>query len=224
MRHDIDRAMFEMEQPANEGFPFAAHGHGSGSFEFETPDPEFESDEMELAAQLLEVTSEEELEQFIGDLVKAASSAVRGFAGSSTGKALGGMLRTAAKQALPHVGRAIGDYVAPGAGGGIGQRAGQWLGGQLELEGLSAEDQEFEVARAVVRLGKDATQTAVAAGPGSSPRQAAGTAVVSAAQRQLPGMVPLLSRGGTAAAGQQGDQKRSGRWIRRGRRIVLLDV
>jgi len=223
MRHDIDQAMFEMEHPAHERSPFAGQGYEAGPFEFETPDPELESDEMELAAQLLEVTSEEELEQFLGDLVKAASSAVRGFAGSSTGKALGGMLKTAAKTALPHVGRAIGDFVAPGAGGGLGQRAGQWLGNQLELEGLSAEDQEFEVARAVVRLGKDATQTAIAAGPGGSPRQAAGNAVVAAAQRQLPGMVPLLARGGPAPAGQQ-DKQRSGRWIRRGRRIVLLDV
>ncbi len=223
MRHDIDQAMFEMEHPAYERSPFAGPGYEAGPFEFETPDPELESDEMELAAQLLEVTSEEELEQFLGDLVKAASSAVRGFAGSSTGKALGGMLKTAAKTALPHVGRAIGDFVAPGAGGGIGQRAGQWLGNQLELEGLSAEDQEFEVARAVVRLGKDATQTAIAAGPGGPPRQAAGNAVVAAAQRQLPGMVPLLARGGPAPTGQQ-DKQRSGRWIRRGRRIVLLDV
>jgi hypothetical protein len=215
MRHDIDQAMFEMEHPAQ--------GQEAGAFEFETPDPELESDEMELAAQLLEVTSEEELEQFLGDLVKAASSAVRGFASSSTGKALGGLLKNAARTALPHVGRAIGDFVAPGAGGGFGQRAGQWLGSQLELEGLSAEDQEFEVARAVVRLGKDATQTAIAAGPGGSPRQAAGNAVVSAAQRQMPGIVPLLARGGAAQAGQQ-DQQRSGRWIRRGRRIVLLDV
>ena len=223
MRHDIDRAMFEMEQPAQEGSPYGGQSHEAGPFEFETPDPELESDEMELAAQLLEVTSEEELEQFLGDLVKAASSAVRGFASSSTGKALGGALKNVAKQALPHVGRAIGDFVAPGAGGGLGQRAGQWLGSQLELEGLSAEDQEFEVARAVVRLGKDATQTAIAAGPGAPPRQAAGNAVVSAAQRQLPGIVPLLPRSGSAAGGQQ-DDRRSGRWIRRGRRIVLLDV
>lgn len=223
MRHDIDRAMFELEHPAHENPPFAGQGQEAGPFEFETPDPELESDEMELAAQLLEVTSEEELEQFLGDLVRSASSAVRGFAGSSTGRALGGMLKTAAKTALPHVGRAIGDFVAPGAGGGLGQRAGQWLGSRLELEGLSAEDQEFEVARAVVRLGKDATQTAIAAGPGGSPRQAAGNAVMAAAQRQLPGMVPLLARGKPAPAGQPGEQ-RSGRWIRRGRRIVLLDV
>jgi hypothetical protein len=223
MRHDIDRAMFELEQPTYEGPAYESHGYEAGPFALETPDPELESDEMELAAQLLEATSEEELEEFLGNLVKAASSAVRGFASSSTGQALGGMLKSAAKKALPQVGRAIGDFVAPGAGGGIGQRAGQWLGGQLELEGLSAEDQEFEVARAVVRLGKDATRTAIAAGPGGSPRQAAGNAVVSAAQRQLPGMVPLLSGSGSAATAQQ-DKQRSGRWIRRGRRIVLLDV
>ena len=59
MRHDIDQAMFEMEHPAHERSPFAGQGYEAGPFEFETPDPELESDEMELAAQLLEVTSEE---------------------------------------------------------------------------------------------------------------------------------------------------------------------
>lgn len=213
--HDIDRAMFEAEQEYEEAGSFGE------TYEFESYDTEAESEayEMEMAAQLLEVTSDEELEQFLGSLIKGAASAAKGFASSPTGKALGGVLKSAAKKALPQVGRVLGDAVVPGLGGQIGQSAGKWLGSRFELEGLSAEDQEFEVARAVVRLTKDATRNAVAAGPAAPPRQTATKAAVKAAQRQMPGLVPVLT-GAQPTTGAP----RTGRWIRRGRRIVLLDV
>lgn len=214
--HDIDRAMFEAEQE------YEGAGSLEETYEFESYDSEMESEafEMEMASQLLEVTSDEELEEFLGSLVKAASSAARGFVNSPTGKALGGVLKNAAKNALPQVGRIIGDAVVPGLGGQVGQSAGRWLGNRFELEGLSAEDQEFEVARALVRVTRDATRNAIAAGPSAPPRQAATMAAVKAAQRQMPGLVPVLTgtQGGTSGT------PRSGRWVRRGRRIVLLDV
>lgn len=216
--HDIDRAMFEAEQEQEYEEP----GSFGETFEFESYDSEAESEafEMEMAAQLLEVTSDEELEQFLGNLVKAASSAARGFINSPTGRALGGVLKNAAKKALPQVGRIIGDAVVPGLGGQFGQSAGKWLGNRFELEGLSAEDQEFEVARALVRVTKDATRNAIAAGPSAPPRQTATKAAVKAAQRQMPGLVPVLTGAQTGSS----VSPRTGRWVRRGRRIVLLDV
>lgn len=211
--HDIDRAMFETESEAYESHEAFESGYESQ----ESFESGYESDsrEMEQAAGLLEVASEEELEQFLGKLMSSAVSAARGFASSPAGKALGGVLKNAAKQALPQVGQMLGNAVAPGAGGQLGQRAGRWLGSQFEYEGLSAEDREFEAARAFVRVAGDAARHAVSAPPGASPQQTAKAAVAAAASRSMPGLVPLLS---TGAAGQAA----TGRWVRQGRRIVIF--
>ena len=90
------------------------------------------------------------------------------FVRSDTGRALGGILRdslrSVAKQALPVVGRAIGDTAGDTA---IGDRAGSAVGNLLglELEGLSAEDREFEVARQLVRFAGSAVGQAAVAPP-----------------------------------------------------------
>jgi len=52
--------------------------------------PLHEAEEMEYASRLLEVNSEEELEDFLGDLVKSAARAVGGIVRSPVGKALTG--------------------------------------------------------------------------------------------------------------------------------------
>ena len=83
-------------------------------FEADMDDSEYEFeadnslDEMELAAELLEITDDAELEQFLGSLVKRAARSVGRFARSDAGRALGGLLKKAAKKALPSVGSAIG--------------------------------------------------------------------------------------------------------------------
>jgi hypothetical protein len=66
-----------------------------------------EMDEMELTAALLEVNSDAELDQFLGNLMQKAGRAVGSFVRSPTGQALGGILRGAAKKALPIVGRFV---------------------------------------------------------------------------------------------------------------------
>jgi hypothetical protein len=208
--HDIDRAMFETEQESYENPSYEV-------FENESYEAEYELDsrESELAAELLEVTNEAELEQFLGNLLSSAVSAARGFAGSAAGRALGGVLKNAARQVLPQVGQVIGNALAPGAGGQFGQRAGSWLGRQFEYEGLSAEDREFEAARAFVRVANDAARRTVNAPPGVTAQQAAQAAVIAAARRSMPGLVPLLS---TSAHGHRS----TGRWVRHGHRIVLF--
>ncbi len=214
--HDIDRAMFEVAQ------------EGLGEYEsyeaYETQ-TEAEAYEAQLASELLGVTSEAELEQFLGNLVGRAARAVRGFANSPTGRSLVGILKGAAKKALPQAGRVIGNAISPGLGP-TGAKLGQWLGNQFEAEGLSDEDREFEVARAFVRLGTAATRNALASGPYVPPGPAATQAVVSAAQRHLPGLVPTLRPGaGPAVSGTVGELPTTGgRWIRRGNRIILLDL
>lgn len=182
---------------------------------------EFESDgegamlnEEALAAELLTVSNEEELEQFLGGLIKKAASGISSFARSSAGKALGGVLKQVAKTALPTVGGALGSLIPiPGVGTAVGTMAGKALASALEFEtGLSAEDREFEVAKQVVRLATDAARTAAQAPAGSNPAAVAMQAVKTAMQ------------GAAGAGATAGGQAQSGRWVRRGRHIVLLGV
>jgi hypothetical protein len=181
-----------------------------------------EVDEMELAAQLLEVRDEQELDRFLGDLIKRAGQAVGTFVRSPTGQALGGILKGAARQALPVAGRALGGYVGGERGAQLGAQtaaaAGRLFG--LELEGLSPEDKEFEIARSFVRFAGDAVRNATAAPPSAPPQAVAQSAALDAAQRYAPGLL----RGGAAAssaAGAVGARGRSGRWFRRGRIVIV---
>lgn len=191
----------------------------SGDYEFEGVFDEGE--EMELAAELLSISDEYEMEQFIGSLIKKAGRKIRKFAKSSTGKALGGMLKKLAKKALPIAGRAAGTFFGGPVGGAIGGKlasaAGKAFG--LELEGLSPEDQEFEVAKRFVRFAGEAAKKAAMA-PRSAPAQkVAAVAVKAAAKKHAPGLL----RPGALGRPTSG-RKPGGRWIRRGRKIILLGV
>lgn len=234
--HDMDRTRQEMERGLDAlettGFEMEQEAYGeyagAGEFEFETPLGEGvfgEAQEQELAAELLEITNEQELNQFIGKLIKSAGRAVGGFVKGPVGRALGGVLKQAARTALPMAGAALGNLVLPGAGGVIGGKlasaAGKAFG--LELEGLSQEDREFEVAKRFVRLAGEATRNATAAPSSANPQQVARVAFANAARVIAPGLAGAAtpSSGFTmgpsiAGAGQ------SGRWFRRGRRIILV--
>jgi hypothetical protein len=219
--HDIDRALFETEAgyAGEEEWSGEEEYTGEGElFEYstgegETTGYEFGDRESELATELLEITSEQELDRFLGSLISTAVSGVRNFARSKAGQAVGGILKNAAKKALPQLGQALGDTVGAGS---LGKQAGSWLGGKLELglqtEGLSAEDREYEAARAFVRFAGDTAQRAAQAG--GNPATAAQQAATAAARRHLPG---LLQGGGSG-----GTRSQSGRWVRRGNHIVLL--
>ena len=193
------------------------------SFEFETGEdfpgeiesPLDEVEEMELAAELLTVSSEEEMDQFLGKLFKGAWRGLKKV-GRFVGKVarpLGGILKGIAKKALPFVGGALGSFIPiPGVGTALGTALGGAASKLLEvdLEGMSPEDQEFELARRFVRLASSAAAQAANAPDGINPNSAAVAAVRGAAS-QLSGN-----------AGPRGRRKQSGRWLRRGNRIVLL--
>lgn len=152
--------------------------------------PLSEHEELEFAHELLEIHNEQELEQFIGKLVRRAVRGVSKFARSSAGRALGGMLRGLAKKALPMVGGALGSVVAPGIGTAIGSRLGSFAGGLLELEHeVGHHELELEMARRVVRIGAAAARNAAAAGHGD-PRQIAHRALVAATRRHAPAALP----------------------------------
>lgn len=210
---------FEQELSAEAAGETAQEFENENEFEteFEVGESEFENEfesevsgemqEMELAAELLGVSNEQEMEQFLGGLIKSVGRVATNFAKSSAGKALGGILRSAAKSALPIVGSALGNFVVPGAGGLIGGKlasmAGSALG--LELEGLSNEDREFEVARRLVRIGQHATHHLASMPAHVPPARAARIAFLRAARQIAPGLLPAMraiSRNGIAAARQ----------------------
>lgn len=189
--------------------------------------------EMELASELLNVQSEAELDQFLGKLFKKAAGAVSKFAKSSTGKALGGMLKGLAKKALPIAGGAIGSFIAPGIGTAIGSKLGAMAGNlfELELEGLSAEDREFEVARAFVKFAGNAAKRASrmrSANPVSGARRS----ITTAAKRYAPGLLVSNNNNyNTYTPDSDGDEDDAqpmeeyrGKWYRKGNRIILEGV
>jgi len=178
--------------------------------------------EMELASELLAVQSEAELDQFLGKLFKKAVGTVSKFARSGTGKMLGGVLKGIAKKALPVAGAALGSIV-PGVGTAIGGALGSAASNlfELELEGMSAEDREFETARAYVRFAGNAARRASRI-RNAPPSRAARSAVMTAAKRFAPG---LLMRPNTTnnyiTNNGDGNTSEEGTWYRDGGRIVL---
>lgn len=235
--HDIDRTQAEIwgELETNgyevDEFEFESEFDGEGVFD--------EADEMELAAELLEITDEAELEEFLGKLIKSAGRAIGKAVKSPVGRAIGGMLKGVAKKALPMVGGALGNLVLPGVGGAMGSQlasaAGSMFG--LELEGMSAEDQEFEVARRIVRLGGESVRQASSMPQTGSPTDTARKAVTVAAQQHAPGLVAGKQNGQQGArqngqqAGRQGGQqggrqggRQRGVWMRRGNKVVLYGL
>jgi hypothetical protein len=235
--HDLDRTLTEMESGYDE---FEMNGETSfdgefeyGSDEFETePEQSYsdnegvfdETEEMDLASELLSVSDEAELEQFLGKLIKRAGRAAGRFVKSSAGQSLMGILKSAAKQALPMVSTALAGPLGGAVANQLTSLASDKFG--LELEGMSPEDQEFEVARRYVRFAGAAAGNA-ARQPGMNGRDAA----VQAARRFAPGFLRANRGNGNVARSNSGGSYdmsygnvRSGKWIRRGRKILLLGV
>jgi hypothetical protein len=232
--HDIDRTTFEtgFDEYESDEYEYGFEGEDQEEESYEMYDegemygesPFTEAEEMELAAELLSISSEEELDQFIGKLLKKAGRAAGKFIKSPIGRQLGGIIKGAAKSALPMIGSALGNVLLPGVGGAIGGKlassAGSMLG--LELEGLSQEDQEFEIARQIVRFGGAAASNAAEVAPTTSPQQAAQTAAVTAAQQYAPGLLKANTGGATGKGGCRCGRRRNGRWIRNGRNIIII--
>ncbi len=160
-----------------EAFQFAGATNG-GSFARSRPRSPFsDAEERKLASELLEVTSEAELEQVLGDLFKKARSGVESVESKVIGP-LGGLLKTVAKKALPSVATAVGPSFGEPAGdataGKLGSLVNQAL--QAKVAGMTAADpdlekcrQLFEKYRQFVRLAGKAATAAASAPTGVTP-------------------------------------------------------
>jgi hypothetical protein len=177
--------------------------------------------EMELAAELLTISGEAEMEQFLGRFFKTA----RGIINTPAGQQLKGLLRNAAKKGLKLGGQAIGSYFGGATGGSIGGDAGDLAGRifGLELEGMSGEDRELEVAKRYVRLAIDAVNRLAAMCPVSDAPQAARSAFGAAAQRYAPGLI-VTRNGSASGASVPRTGRRSGVWKRAGQKIVVYGI
>ena len=240
--HDIDRTTLEYGQQEYEAEQQMEFGQGEwgggqrGVFS--------EAEEMELANQLLSVSNEAELEQFLGDFLSKAASVAGQVLRSPVGQAIGGVLKGVAKKALPLAGGAVGGYfggpLGAQIGSGLASAAGNALG--LEAEAMSGEDREFEGARQFVRLAADTVNRAAAArGPGDV-RALAQAAATAAARQFAPGLLIKSGNGQVVAAAppaaavcdnpldsapaprHHGAHPHSGRWMRHGQKIVLYGV
>jgi hypothetical protein len=220
--HDIDRTTLMRYNPETELMP-EAFEYDEAEWSGETGETGVfsENEEMELAAELLGVASEQELDRFLGGLIWKAGRAVSQFVPTLIGQALGGILKGAVKQALPVVGLALGGYLG-------GEKGAQWDGQVaaaaekvfgLELEGLSPEDKLYEGATYFVRFAGEAVKYAALTPTSADAKAAAQAAVVSAAQQLAPGLLAPASAS-SAAPGHH----RSGQWIRRGNTIILFGV
>jgi len=205
---------FNTEANVFEGEQFEDEWAGSGEVFHE-------AELMELTAELLEINSEEELNYFLGNLVKRAASAIGKVARSPIGQALGGVLKTVAKKALPLAGGALGGMVGGPLGAKIGSSLAGYAGSALGLEAefVNQEDREFAGATQFVRLAGDTVKNALNAAPGASPQAAAQNAAIQAANTHAPGLFSSAAKGRRPTGASVG-----GRWVRRGRHILILNA
>jgi len=187
-----------------------------------------ENEQMEFAAELLEITNEQEMDRFLGNLISRAGRAVGRFVSSPTGQALGGLLKGAAKQILPMAGQAWAGTLAEKR---ARRSVANWRGPRAQPLGLEAEQEEheFEAAKSFVRLVGDSVKNAATAPQGNNPRAAATAALTEAAKVHAPSLVSAFNTGiaqaaGIAPQGTGARRARTGRWMRRGSKIVLFGV
>lgn len=187
--HDIDSTRLEASPDQNEyqGYQeFAEETGDQGEDSFEMPMTEGE--EEALAAELLGVSSEEEMDQFFGKLFRKIGRGIRGaakFLGKNAGP-LSGVLKGIAKKALPFVGGALGTAIPiPGLGTALGATLGGAAANLLESETdhLEVEEREFQMAKRFVRLASQAVRQGARMPAPLNPTAAANLALRNALQR-----------------------------------------
>ncbi len=215
LEEEFDQSGFEMDElypdtefsdeyiPETEGFfeyedEFEDEFEGDLEDEWEDGESTFdEATQMELASELLSVSNEDELDHFLGGLISKAISGIGGLLKSrKSRRKLGKILKGIAKKALP-----MASSIIPGVGPIVGDAVGAITSNlfELELEGLSPEDCEFETAKAFVKFAGNAAKNA-ATDPENeledeaSRRRVAKRAVLRAARMHAPGLLRRRTR------------------------------
>ena len=162
-----------------------------------------QEEEVDLAAELLTITNEDELDQFLGKFFRRVGRGVRGVMRNPVFRQLGGMVKGSPSRRCPWPAppsarscRAVGTAI----GGSLGTAASRLF--EVDVEAMSDEDAQFEVARRWVRLAGDAAQQARRVADATDPRQAARQALAAAARRHAPGLARALGSGPRAWGGE----------------------
>ncbi len=173
---------------------------------------------MAFGAGLLEVSNDAELDRFLADLVSFVGNAVGNTPAAPLRLSLVRVLARAARHLLS-IGGAHAALATHTHDADPKTRAARIFG--LELEGLSPEDKEFEIAQQFIRLASDTIRNTIApsapAGQAisqaGSPQARVEAALQLAARHYAPGLLKA-----DAPAPSSG-----GRWKRHGRRITVFD-
>lgn len=193
--------------------------------------PFSESEELELAYELLEVTSEAELEQFLGKLFKKAWRGIKSV-GSKLIRPLGGVLKSVAKTALPFLATAAGTFFGGPAGGAIAGKLGSLVSQALEAETANVlpQDRDLEKCRKFVRMAGKAAKAAALAPSNINPITTASNLLANTAKEKLLASSADFSVGNKSSLGCRCGKPagrcqcgKSGRWVRRGQSIVIID-
>ena len=181
-----------------------------------------EYDELELASQLLEIATEQELHEFVDGLIKKAGQELNETVAPPMEQDIGDILKSLAKVALPIAGGALGGYFGGPAGASLGSslasKVGQAFG--LELEGLSPEDSEFEASKQFIKFAGATVKNALEADPYTDPANVAYGAAVKAARVHAPGLMNISER----STHIHRRPRCTGRWVRHRCKIILLGV
>ncbi len=201
-----------------------------GEDEFEDDDDEYDEMELddgsteELALELLESDDVEELEQFLGSIIKSAAKTAGRIYRSPVGKSLRRVAVRAARKYLPQLGASAGQRVGRWAGRGLGNLA------ATGIDRVLSPEMELETAKQLVRAVKVAAKKAAAAAPVAPPKVIAKEAMLRG-MRRYP---PSYSRRSAARRGYQRSRRSygsryghhpgrasGGRWYRQGRYIII---
>jgi hypothetical protein len=144
---------------------------------------------IEQAAGLLDVTNEKELEAFLRRLIDAVARRSGGTLTPDSARAVLAIVKKTAERTLPTLTTVVGagEEATQRPGDSPVATAARVYG--LELEGLSAEDRDFEIARQLIRFAEAATRQA-ANPPSTLPAAAALSAAIGGAAREFaPGLL-----------------------------------
>lgn len=168
-----------------------------------------EAAEIAQASALLDVTNEAELASFLRALVDVIARQSGGRLPADRSRRLVAVMKRTAEQTLPTLApfAPIGRDAAAGASPVA--TAARVYG--LELEGLSAEDRDYEIARQFIRLVRAATHRAANLPSRLPTPDAVGPAVAGAAREFAPGLLPPAPR--------LPNTPTSGGWVRSGSAI-----
>jgi hypothetical protein len=211
--------------PSPEGLKFEDLDNFESERSGETGEIFSEAEVTEMAARLLDVTNEAEFDRVLGGVLSHAAQTVGETLTSSLGQAVGGLLKSFARQALPPTDTALSGSMGRAQRQNFGNRitaaTGEAFG--MELEGLGQDEAEFEVAKRYVRLAGDAARNAIEAASMGDPTIVAKSAVTSAANAYAPGLLITLAptRKRTWSASRN---KSTGRWIQVGDKTLVLNV